>query len=237
MKTRLLLFILFECMILLAHSQDKGYIVLSLGSGFPTGDFGSNNINNEAAGFATTGTIVDLSLAQKFGNNFGMTLLARIQVNGVDTDPLLEELSAEYPGIPWTAEEHNWATEAFMGGFYGSFPLGNGKFNFETRALIGLVRSVSPEFTFSAFTNNHYYEATTLSATADAFGYLFGVGFKLGIGKHLGVLLNVDYLGANPEFEDVMSYTRIDAIYNTSSNTFQQSFGSLNVGVGIGWRW
>lgn len=237
MKNLLLLSILTAFIIQYGNTQDRGYIAISSGASFPTGDFGSNDINNEAAGFATTGPIFDLAFAQRFSKNIGMTLLARGQVNGFDTAPLVDELYAMIPYVPWTADDHNWGTGVYMGGVYGTFPLGSHKINLEGRAMIGYVHATSPSISISGVSNGHYYESSILSATAGTFGYLFGIGFKFGIGKHLGFLLNADYLGAKPEFEDVESYTRFDTIFTTMTNSFEQTFGTVNVGAGIGWRW
>ena len=112
----------------LGNSQDKGYIALSAGPSFPTGDFGSKDVNNESAGLANTGAIIDLTFAQKFGKTFGMTLMLRGQVNGVDTDPLLNELIVEAPDVSWSPESENWTIGGIFGGLYGSFPMdANGK--------------------------------------------------------------------------------------------------------------
>ena len=176
MKKNVLLTILFLFSIVFVYSQDKGYIAFSIGPTIPLADFGSKDINNEAAGFATTKALYEISFVQKFGKNLGLTLLVRGQANGVHTDPLLNELNVQYPDIPWAAENHNWGIYTALGGVYGSFPMGSGQLTLETRAMAGYFQASSPEFKFSAFSNNIYYEVNTQSATAAAIGYLFGVG-------------------------------------------------------------
>src|SRR6187200_265240 len=162
MKKSLLLCLLMCTLIIKGYSQDKGYIAVSLGPSFPSGDFGSKDVNNEAAGLATNGAIVDLTYAQKFGKTFGMTFLLRGQANDLDVQPLIDELHADLPLVAWTAESSNWGIGAFMGGIYGSFPLDdNGKFTFETRAMIGYANATSPETTVSGYAGNIYFWVTT----------------------------------------------------------------------------
>jgi hypothetical protein len=48
------------------------YLALHLGAGFPVGDFGSNTLTNEEAGFAKTGFTVGLQYLNKLGKNWGI---------------------------------------------------------------------------------------------------------------------------------------------------------------------
>ena len=63
-------------------AQDKkGYIGISLGPSIPLGDLASKDIDNESAGFATSGAIFDISVAYKLGKGpFGITAMLRGQI-------------------------------------------------------------------------------------------------------------------------------------------------------------
>ena len=235
MKPQFLLSLCLLFITVIGYSQDKGYISLSAGPSFPTGDFGSKDVNNNAAGFATTGAIFDLTFAQKFGKNLGMTLMLRGQANGVDTDPLVNELIAEAPDASWSAEAETWGIGGFLGGLYGSFPMGaSGKVTFDTRAMIGYLNATSPQITLYGDFQGTTFWVNTESASAGAFAYLLGAGFRFNLGNHFCLLTNLDYLGATPEFYEVATTT---SVIDLSTNTYQQKFGTVNVGVGIGWRW
>jgi hypothetical protein len=234
MHRNLLFSIFLVFVITQAYGQDKGYIAISAGPSFPNGDFGSKDIDNESAGLANTGTIVDLTFAQKFGKNLGLTVLLRGQANDIDAEPLLEELLAQYPTSFWTAEGNGWGIGGLMAGLYGSFPIGEGKLSFESRGMVGIVNATSPEITLTGFAGSQILWVKLNSATATDFAYLLGVGFKFNIGKRLGLFANFDYLGSSPEFEDVETTTSL-GVYST--DTFTQTFGTVNVGIGIGYRW
>lgn len=234
MKPQHLLSLLFIFAYILGHSQDKGYIVISAGPSFPTGDFGSKDVDNESAGFANTGAIFDLTFAQKFGKTFGLTLMLRGQANGVDTDPLVYELISEAPDVSWSPESENWTIFGILGGLYGSFPMGaTAKVTFDTRAMIGYLNATSPQITINGNYLGTNFWVGTESSYADAFAYLLGAGFRFNLGTHLCLLTNLDYLGATPEFLQVASIT-ITGDYRT--NSYQQKLGTVNVGVGMGWR-
>jgi len=235
MKPQFLLSIIMLFGTILVYGQDKGYIAVSIGPSFPSGDFGSKDVNNEAAGLATTGVIVDLTYAQKFGKNLGMTLMLRGQANGVDAQPLIDELYNQSPQASWTADHGTWGIGGFMGGLYGSYPMGeSGKVTFDIRAMMGYINATSPEITVYGNYLGSTFWVRTESADAGAFAYLVGAGIKFGIGGHLALLLNFDYLGATPEFVDVGTYSSIGTY---TEDTYQQKFGTVNVGVGVGYRW
>ncbi len=236
MKKSLLLSIPFIFSIVIGYSQDKGYVAISAGPSFPSGDFGSSNTYNEAAGLANTGAIVDITYAQKFGKTFGITVLLRGQTNGVETSSLLWRIRTEIPWVNWSAESGNWRIGGFMGGIYSSIPLGGGKFCFASRAMLGYLNATSPEITLNgSYPELHFHAWSRIgSGQAGAFAWLLGAGFRFNMGQHLCLLTNVDYLGSKPEFEDVVTE---DSFGGYNKDTYSQTFGTVNVGVGIGWRW
>jgi hypothetical protein len=235
LKLRLHFSILIVFLAVYGFSQDKGYIAVSIGPSFPNGDFGSKDVDNSAAGFATTGAIFDLTFAQKLGKTLGITLLLRGQSNPVDPQPLVDQLYSVYPSPSWSGESTNWGIGGLMGGLYGSFPMGaNGKVTFDTRAMIGYINATSPEITVSAYSSSNSIWVQTQSADAGSFAYLLGVGLKYSIGNHLGLLVNLDYMASNPEFVDVSTITSLGGY---TDETYSQQLGTVNLGVGIGWRW
>lgn len=235
MKAQFLVSILIVFVTVIGYSQDKGYIAVSLGPSFPTGDFGSKDVNNNAAGLATTGAIFDITFAQKFGKNLGMTLMLRGQANGVDTQPLVDELYNQSPQASWSADSETWGIGGFMGGLYGSFPMGeSGKVTFDTRAMIGYINATSPQITIYGNYLGTTFWVNTESADAGAFAYLFGAGFRFNLSSHFCILTNLDYLGATPEFVGVATTSSLG---DYQTDTYQQKFGTFNVGLGLGYRW
>jgi hypothetical protein len=81
MKKIVLSLVALMTFIFQSHAQDeKGYIGISLGPSIPMGDLSSKDADNDAAGWANTGAVFDISFAYKLGEgNFGITALLRGQ--------------------------------------------------------------------------------------------------------------------------------------------------------------
>jgi hypothetical protein len=62
---------------------------------------------------------------------------------------------------------------------------------------------------------------------------MLGASFHYDAGKRVGIFLNFDYLGAKPEFRNV-EMTTSDGTRETG--TYSQTFGTINMGLGIGYR-
>lgn len=216
-----------------SYAQDKkGYIGISIGPSIPTGDLASKDADNEAAGWANTGAIFDISFAYKLGEgNFGITALLRVQANPTDNQALVDEIANQNPdpGINWTIESDGWGIGGFMFGGFGSFPISE-KASFDTRAMIGFLSASSPEITVTGTGPGGTAWIKQGSTTAASFAYLIGAGFKFDIGSKLYLLTNLDYLGSNPEFSDV-ELTASDGSRET--DTWSQSMGTINLSVGI----
>jgi len=214
-----------------SHAQDeKGYIGISLGPSIPIGDLASKDADNEAAGWANTGAVFDISFAYKLGEgNFGITALLRGQANPTDAQGLADELASQVAGVNWTVESDGWGIGGLMVGGFGSFPISE-LTSFETRAMFGFLTAVSPELTVTGTLPGETIWVKQGSTSATSFAYLFGAGVKFGIGSNLYLLTNFDYLGSNPEFTDV-ELTASDGSRDT--DTWSQSMGTINLSVGI----
>lgn len=231
MKKRVLSLMALMSFIFLSHAQDeKGYIGISLGTSIPMGDLSSKDADNDAAGWANTGAVFDISFAYKFGEgNFGITALLRGQANPTDAQGLADELANQVAGVNWTVESYGWGIGGLMFGGIGSFPISE-KTSFDTRAMIGFLSANSPEITITGTGPGGTAWVKQGSTSATSFAYLVGVGFKLDIGSKLFLLTNLDYLGSNPEFSNV-ELTASDG--SRWTDTWSQSMGTLNFSVGI----
>ncbi len=213
-------------------SQDKGYIAISISSSTPSGDFASKDPDNKSAGYATSGIIFDISFGYKFGKNFGIASLIRGQANGTDAQALADELSKQNPGLNGTVESGTWSIGGYMAGGYGSFQISE-KASFESRIMFGFLSATSPDINVNLTGSGGSAWLKQKSASSSTFAYLFSVGFKYDVGERICLLSNFDYLGAKPEFRNVETTTSLGT---SDKSTFSQSFGTINIGVGIGYR-
>jgi hypothetical protein len=213
------------------HAQDeKGFIGVSIGPSIPLGDLASKNPNNDAAGWANTGAIFEISFAYKLGGgNFGVTALLRGQANPYDAQALADELANQVTGVNWTVETTAWGIGGLMFGGFGSFPISE-KASFDTRAMIGFLSTTSPEITSTISGPGGTAWFKRGSTDASSFAYLIGAGFKFDVRRKLYLLTNLDYLSTNPEFRNVETTTSLGT---RVKSTWSQSMKTLNLSIGI----
>lgn len=229
-KVILSLFFLTTISSQIKAQDEKGFIGVSIGPSIPMGDLASKDANNDAAGWANTGAIFDISFTYKLGKgNFGLTALLRGQSNLTDAQALVDEIANQYPGINWTVESGNWGVGGLMFGGFGSFPISE-KASFDTRAMIGFLSATSPEITITGTDPGGTAWIKQESTAASSFAYLLGAGFKFDIGRKLYLLTNLDYLGLNPEFRNVETTTSLGT---REKSTWGQSMGTINLSIGI----
>jgi len=216
-----------------APSHDNGYIAISIGPSIPIGDFASKDADNDKAGLAQTGGLFDISFAYKFGKYLGVSGLLRTQAYSADKQVIVDAVREQLPGnVAVDVQAGNWVTGAFMAGGYGSFPISN-KASFDTRLMIGAITADSPSL--DIYINGGGGSAWTKqeNVTSSALAYLVGVGFKFNVGKRICILANADYMAATLSFENA-EIVSSDGSLNTTS--WDQPFGSVNIGVGVGYK-
>ncbi len=230
------------CIILNSYTQTtKNMIALSGGAAIPVSDFASKSADNPSAGFANTGYLYDLTYVRFLNNGFGIAAMVRGQSNDMDVDAAIKTLDIDMTeGVTVSSESKPWSNYSILAGVYNSYPMGKAdKAFFESRAMIGYMNVTSPEWStdFSIVDEvNYTLNVKEYKATAGAFTYLFGIGFRYNVGKKVFLYTNVDYQGAKPSFNDVkVSMNDGYSTYDTTMSV-SQSISSLNVGIGIGIR-
>lgn len=233
MKNLLTLMVILLLNTFSSFSQDKGYIALSLGPSIPLGDFASKDMDKESAGFAKAGAIFDISFGYKLGKHFGISGLLRGQANKTDAQAMANEIAGKIPfDMNVRVESETWSVGALMVGGYGSFPVDK-KISIESRLMIGFLSANMPKVTFNLSTTDESAWVKRSSSTGSSFAYLIGAGIKYDAGKRVCVLANLDYLGANPQYNDVETTTSFG---DYSKDNFSQTLGSFNIGFGVGYR-
>ncbi len=234
MKPRLLLSLLLIFISVCGHSQYRGYLAVSLGPSFPTSDFQNQDIDSDNAGIATIGATIDVSIAQKLGDIFGVTAMFRGKTNSTNNKPLLNELYNQNSNATWIVNGDNWDLSGLLFGVLASFENKSGQTNFETKAMIGYMDTYSPELNISGTQSNNSAWLIRNKTYSNAVAYLLGVGIKFEISHNLCILSNIDYSHTTPEFVDVFTETSSG---NSYLETFKQKIDTFNFLIGIGLKW
>jgi hypothetical protein len=225
-------FILFLNHVFGQIETDKGYIGLSLGASIPTGDFGSTDENNQNAGFAKTGTMIDLNFSYLLGKNFGISAMLLGQSNNIDVDALENEANFQIPGINWTYSSDSWSVGGILIGGYASFPIG-AKSSFDAHLMIGSLNTTLPSIQITGNFNGITLSSMSESQDDASFGILLGGGFKFNVSKYISILANMDIVGCTAKFENVQTH------YSNSTSEYSditQNISTINFSVGIAYR-
>lgn len=224
------------------HSHDsdrKGFASINLGVSIPTGSFGSDNINDNEAGFATNGAVFDITFGYKFRPNLGATVVWRGQANGIDVGTYAQSLANLFGSGSVSVESSALTLGGIMAGLYGSFPMAD-KLSFEPRALIGFSTASLPAMTTEAYSSSGTKLVTWSQEQAETvtFSYIIGVGAKLDVSKKMCLLFNGDFYGAKAEWENVreIGIGHITGTTEINAYQFKRNFSTFNFSAGFGFR-
>ncbi|MBC6994087.1 hypothetical protein QWY85_18995 [Neolewinella lacunae] len=211
----------------------RGYLGISLGPSIPIGVFASQDDRSEEAGFGEMGAMLDLSLVYQLGKgNYGITAMLRGQLNPFDDEVRYERFNEILDiDFDYDVESGSWGVRTAMLGGFGSVPFSD-KLSFYVRVMAGIVSATSPKI--EAVGNSRGITILTIersSATASAFGQLYGGGFTFDLGNKLCLTTNLDYFTAEPEFSNVVISISEGA---TQTRDVSQKIRTLNFSVGLG---
>ncbi len=225
---------LILCTTVATFSQDKGYIAISAGPSIPIGKFAGQGLVANEVTWARLGAMCDISLGYKLNKNFGIAVLIRGQKNETDSEEFIVSYS-NFSIINSSVKSDSWRLGALMGGSYGSFPVSE-RLSVECRLMFGVLLARSPEIDiiYGLAAGLGAIESKQESSTSAALGYLMGVGLKYDVARRVCLLVNGDYFGGNAEFRNVS--VMVPAFMGGGTNTFSQSFSTINVSAGIGFR-
>ena len=226
----LLLVILFN--FLQGFSQNKSMVSISMGPSFAVGNFANKNPNNSTSGIATTGVVFDIHFTHLLNENLGIAAILRGQSNATDAKAIEDEMKKMYPQVQWSVQSNYWGIGGLLFGGFGTWPLYN-KCSFDAKFLIGIANATSPEITItgkSALSTEWVKQNSTPSNT---FAFMPGVGLNVHPTNRISILLNLDYLLANPDFINVNTYSSTGQLVKYA---FSQKMETINISLGFGWH-
>jgi hypothetical protein len=234
MKKTFVFLLLFFSWTIGARSQEasisNGYIGISAGPCFPTGEFESSNIENDAAGFAKTGFHVDLSLTYKLGKNFGIAAMLRGTSHPFNKEAFYSFFNLLGFGGTYTLNADNWRTGSVLFGGYGSFPISKSRTTFDAKLLAGFANARFPALNLSYSFFGTSATSFSESKTDLSFQYLLAAGLQFYASDKIAVLADLDVSGASFEFANIKS---TDDTGQESQFTKSQNVTLVTLSAGI----
>lgn len=235
MKGRLLILFWLTGSSLLAQ-ENSLFIALSGGAGIPTRYFRSTTVTPvgigngiwASPGYALTGWNADIALVYRPKNFFAFfTALVRNQNNTMNRQSL-----GSNHGNNLQVTTGSWNTLSYLFGLtkIGFTSEDEGSTHAYLRLLLGPSRCHLPATNVTGIYNNQPYQHFQRSANVYAMAYLLGLGAKIPVSKHIGVIMNFDYFVTRAEFKKVTTVHN-GSIY--SENTIKQDITVFSVGAGL----
>ncbi len=207
------------------------FIGLSFGASFSVGDFGSTDINNINAGFASNGQKLDLYAGKYIKEKVALLGSFRYQQYQTEIDEVTDALRDENPGLEIEGNSGRWRVYGLLFGVAYKLSLGK-RFAIYPRFGLGPIAATSPDLEVSATGGsiNTLFARTT--KTGAGLGYEVGIGFQTNLGKRLVLMPAVTYGGG---------WFTIHNITNTINDAdlerdFQSRIQSINIGLSLAVR-
>jgi len=211
---------------------DVGYVSFSIGPSIPLGNFSSNDINNTNAGFANTGSKIEINGGFNIYESTDLALKLFYSMNSFDASSLTKKLATDNPGTTWTTSGRSWDLVGFMVGLNYSYPFRN-KFVGDVKFQTGLMKSSTPQMTV---TGSNGAIITEGEKSASSFVYLLSVGGHYPLGRLIDAVGSLEYLSSSASFNNINKVSSTPGFTPvTSTSSFKQSISiiSLNFGVRV----
>lgn len=234
MRNKILLPLIFILLVSGVFAQSgRQYVGLSIGPSFPTGDFAKTELNDSTSGWAKTGVSFQVTYAYRFTHNIGITAIVSYSGNGFDITSYKNALEAAHPDTMFSVEAGlSWSSGGIMVGPYLRFPLSD-NLSWDVRGLVGFYGTNSPRLTIRATTadGEKLPDYFVQRASAFAFAYQIGTGFKIKFSKYY-LLLFGDYVSTSMQFTNASGWDWDNEPFETE---FKQDISYMSVTVGLGY--
>lgn len=234
----------------LEPSTPKGFIAVNYGFLNPSGDM-SNNIATTYGGYAQPGVSYSLSGGVPLkGSNFGISFQLGSLTNPFDIGTFTNNFAPTQPSAnninSTTTNNTPYYYEInLMAGLFYTYPVN--RFSFDFRAMIGVMFCSLPDIQYSAgqaigynFYPTDDYEILGTNVATPAVD--IGAGLRYSLQRRSCIMLNVDYLAANPNYSTTLQhvdYGPSSAPYSPPNLYITPMRGSLpinllNISLGVG---
>ncbi len=181
----------------------ESYLTIGGGYAVPQGVFASNDLENEEAGFAQTGSHFNLEMAYYLNNNFGFGAILRFNNLGHDEEAYNSALSARFKDEldSINLASGDYTLQNFLIGPSGKINIGN-FLSVYGKAYIGVLTTFRPPLVlvYRPY-GQELITKETIGKYRASFSYHFGLGAILKISERFGINLSADYTAGNPTFQ------------------------------------
>ena len=217
-----LLFLSSSCL-----SQSKSSIEIFTGPSMPLGKFDNKNYSqfNNSNGIARTGIVFGAKYQYYTDEHFGVSFETQYSLNKQDEKAIHDYLTKGAVGpVETKIQTGTWQILKLLAGINYNWGSHKQKVNYHIGAAAGASKTALPHYYWAVYANpqtiyNSYEQTKTPLRWLFSYQANAGVNYQLQQNKYL--LLNLSYFNAD---------------YKTSSSNLTYNFSSLNLVVGIGFK-
>ena len=212
----------------------RSYLGLSFGASLPSEEFAKKSLA-EDGGYALPGFVIEFSGAYVFDYYFGIAGTFTFSSNPPDRDQLQQDLIDAITEVPPEVEDVTfnqgaWMYSNLMAGPFLTIPIDFMSLDF--RAVAGLSILLSPPWELTVQTPGETYFTKRSGSTA-SFAYMLGTGIRFHINSNYAIRVSGDYFHSKPTF----SVDENSAVGSaTGKSSYDMSVGTINVNLGIAYR-
>ncbi|MBC3846296.1 hypothetical protein H8K90_07890 [Winogradskyella echinorum] len=211
--------------------ESKYYLGISYGKSFPLGDFTANDINKSNAGFAESGTKLDVYGGYILSKHITFTFTFRYQNFNTNINALTNGLETNNQGTVFIGNSNSWQIYSLLGGIAYKVSISK-KFSLFPRIGFGPMLVSCPQFSIIATNENTYTEINGSSETGIGLGYEFGIGLKRNLGKNFCLMPTFTFSGGFVTISDVD--TTVDNAVTTSN--YKPKISTFNLGLSLAYK-
>ena len=213
----------------------RSFLGLSFGASLPSEEFAKTSLA-EDGGYALPGFVIEFSGAYVFDYYFGIAGTFTFSSNTIDRDQLQQDLIDAITGpVPPEIQEvtfnhGTWMYSNLMAGPFLTIPIAFMSLDF--RAVAGLSFLLSPPWKIIIETDQETYSHERHGSTTN-FAYMLGTGIRFHINPNYAIRLSGDYFHSKP----TLSVDENSIIGGaTGKSSYDMSVGTINVNIGIAYR-
>lgn len=226
MKKIILIIISFSCIQL--NAQQSGNVSFLVGTSVPQGKISNTNYNDLSSGFAEQGINYSFQASYYFKKHWGAGLQVDFSNFGTaEKEKFGEGVLEAFEVEEATVKTGSWKLVSFLPSLTYTIPFG--KFHFDIGAMAGIQSVTTPliEVSFEDVT------ISQLESNANCFAAGGSLGFRYDFSKKISAKAVVNYISSKPKIdisnEGILNYA--DGLRVLES--YNETIGMLNAGIGI----
>lgn len=195
------------------------------------GKFGSQDVNDLAAGLAGRGYVLNATAVIKVTRKFGFRASYLFQSHSFNHKAICDQLNVDFPNANFVSSGTNWEIKGFFVGMEFTSPLKiENRLSVSFNISAGIPKCVLPMLQITGQPYGSSVTTTQYESTTRAIAFFGGPGIKYKADKNVSFGINVNFLSAKASFTEIL--TKSSSGYS-SYTKYDQDITAINFEAGL----